>query len=209
MWWPHHRKPGGAGQNPSVRRPVQRRPLISARLRRHPSVDPVASTAAARSLLGHQVTLRDSAVSAGGMMRFGIPAYRLSRDVLDSSRILDAVTLLHSMEGAERPSPGLPRGRLRRRKHRDGRGQDRAAPRRNRRCRGLPPHQRQDARPRGRGRGSDGRGSPDDVALHDRPGRRAQASSSRRSPSMRPASRSQPASSPNSMPTLWCWPSAP
>ncbi len=66
----------------------------------------MASTAAARSLLGHQVTLRGSAVSAGGMMRFGIPAYRLSRDVLDSSRILDAVTLLHSMEGAERPSLG-------------------------------------------------------------------------------------------------------
>jgi len=109
-------------------------------------------------LLGHQVTLRDSAVWAGGMMRFGIPAYRLSRDVLDaevgrilamgvsweggrqvtdieaamtegdfdaaflavgaqkgkrayipagdSARILDAVTLLHSMEGAERPSLG-------------------------------------------------------------------------------------------------------
>jgi 2-oxoacid:acceptor oxidoreductase delta subunit (pyruvate/2-ketoisovalerate family) len=109
-------------------------------------------------LLGHQVTLRDSAVWAGGMMRFGIPAYRLSRDVLDaevgrilamgvtweggrqvtdieaamadggfdaaflavgaqkgkrayipagdSARILDAVTLLHSMESAERPSVG-------------------------------------------------------------------------------------------------------
>ncbi|HUA40897.1 MAG TPA: NAD(P)-binding protein [Streptosporangiaceae bacterium] len=109
-------------------------------------------------LLGHQVTLRDSAVWVGGMMRFGIPAYRLSRDVLDaeisrilamgvsweggrqvtdieaemadggfdaaflavgaqkgkrayipagdSARILDAVTLLHSMEGAERPSLG-------------------------------------------------------------------------------------------------------
>jgi NADPH-dependent glutamate synthase beta subunit-like oxidoreductase len=109
-------------------------------------------------LLGHQVTLRDSAVWAGGMMRFGIPAYRLARDVLDaevgrilamgvsweggrqvtdieaamadggfdaaflavgaqqgkrayipagdSARILDAVTLLHSMEGAQRPSLG-------------------------------------------------------------------------------------------------------
>ena len=109
-------------------------------------------------LLGHQVTLRDLAVWAGGMMRFGIPAYRLSRDVLDaevgrilamgvdweggrqvtnieaamtdggfdaaflavgaqkgkrayipagdSARILDAVALLHSMEGAERPSLG-------------------------------------------------------------------------------------------------------
>jgi NADPH-dependent glutamate synthase beta subunit-like oxidoreductase len=109
-------------------------------------------------LLGHQVTLRDSAVWAGGMMRFGIPAYRLPRDILDaeigrilamgvtweggqqvtdieaamadggfdaaflavgaqrgkrayipagdSARILDAVTLLHSMEGAEAPQLG-------------------------------------------------------------------------------------------------------
>jgi 2-oxoacid:acceptor oxidoreductase delta subunit (pyruvate/2-ketoisovalerate family) len=109
-------------------------------------------------MLGHQVTLRDSALWAGGMMRFGIPAYRLPRDILDaevrrilamgvtweggqqvtdieaamadggfdaafpavgaqrgkrayipagdSARILDAVTLLHSMEGAERPQLG-------------------------------------------------------------------------------------------------------
>jgi 2-oxoacid:acceptor oxidoreductase delta subunit (pyruvate/2-ketoisovalerate family) len=109
-------------------------------------------------LLGHQVTLRDSAVWAGGMMRFGIPAYRLPREILDaevgrilamgvnweggqqvtdleaamadggfdaaflavgaqrgkrayipagdSARILDAVTLLHSMEGAESPQLG-------------------------------------------------------------------------------------------------------
>src|SRR5271165_1308705 len=109
-------------------------------------------------LLGHQVTLRDSAVWAGGMMRFGIPAYRLPRDVLDaevgrilamgvtweggrqvtdieaamtdggfdaaflavgaqkgkrayipagdSAKILDAVTLLHSMEGNEQPQLG-------------------------------------------------------------------------------------------------------
>jgi 2-oxoacid:acceptor oxidoreductase delta subunit (pyruvate/2-ketoisovalerate family) len=109
-------------------------------------------------LLGHQVTLRDSAHWAGGMMRFGIPAYRLPRDVLDaevgrilamgvtweggqqvtdieqamadggfdaaflavgaqkgkrayipagdSARILDAVSLLHDMEGPERPQLG-------------------------------------------------------------------------------------------------------
>ncbi len=35
-------------------------------------------------LLGHQVTLRDTAVWAGGMMRYGIPAYRLPRDVLEA-----------------------------------------------------------------------------------------------------------------------------
>ncbi|HEY5515298.1 MAG TPA: NAD(P)-binding protein [Pengzhenrongella sp.] len=34
--------------------------------------------------LGHDVTLRDAAPSAGGMMRYGIPAYRLPRNVLDA-----------------------------------------------------------------------------------------------------------------------------
>ncbi|MGE5290421.1 MAG: NAD(P)-binding protein [Micromonosporaceae bacterium] len=34
--------------------------------------------------LGHQVTIKDSAPAAGGMMRFGIPKYRLPRDVLDA-----------------------------------------------------------------------------------------------------------------------------
>ncbi|MDQ7910187.1 NAD(P)-binding protein [Phytohabitans sp. ZYX-F-186] len=35
-------------------------------------------------LLGHEVTVRDAAPRAGGMMRYGIPAYRLARDVLDA-----------------------------------------------------------------------------------------------------------------------------
>jgi 2-oxoacid:acceptor oxidoreductase delta subunit (pyruvate/2-ketoisovalerate family) len=34
--------------------------------------------------LGHRVTLADSSVELGGMMRYGIPAYRLPRYVLDS-----------------------------------------------------------------------------------------------------------------------------
>jgi 2-oxoacid:acceptor oxidoreductase delta subunit (pyruvate/2-ketoisovalerate family) len=34
-------------------------------------------------LLGHEVTVRDAGEQAGGMMRVGIPAYRLPRDVLD------------------------------------------------------------------------------------------------------------------------------
>jgi 2-oxoacid:acceptor oxidoreductase delta subunit (pyruvate/2-ketoisovalerate family) len=40
---------------------------------------------------GHQVTVYDAAPTAGGMMRFGIPKYRLPRDVLDAEirRILD------------------------------------------------------------------------------------------------------------------------
>ncbi|NUU18976.1 NAD(P)-binding protein [Cellulomonas humilata] len=41
--------------------------------------------------LGHEVTVRDSSPKPGGMMRYGIPAYRLPRDVLDAeiARILD------------------------------------------------------------------------------------------------------------------------
>ncbi len=109
-------------------------------------------------LLGHEVTIRDSAPAPGGMMRYGIPSYRLPRQTLsaeidrilgmgvtlesgqpvtdieaamadgqfdaaflavgaqkgkrayipagDSARILDAVTLLHSMEGNEQPQLG-------------------------------------------------------------------------------------------------------
>ena len=43
------------------------------------------------ALRGHAVTMRDAGPRAGGMMRFGIPAYRLPRDVLDAEiqRILD------------------------------------------------------------------------------------------------------------------------
>jgi 2-oxoacid:acceptor oxidoreductase delta subunit (pyruvate/2-ketoisovalerate family) len=108
--------------------------------------------------LGHRVTVKEAGPMAGGMMRFGIPQYRLPRDVLDaemqrivamgvtlelnakveriadamqagrfdaaflavgahiakrtyipakdSSRILDAVSVLRSMEGQERPMLG-------------------------------------------------------------------------------------------------------
>jgi NADPH-dependent glutamate synthase beta subunit-like oxidoreductase len=46
--------------------------------------------------LGHTVTIKEAGSMAGGMMRFGIPRYRLPRDVLDAEtqRILDlGVTL--------------------------------------------------------------------------------------------------------------------
>ena len=108
--------------------------------------------------LGHAVTIHEAGPLAGGMMRFGIPQYRLPRDVLEAEvqrildlgvglelnrkvenvldamreggfdasflavgahigrrayipageaeRILDAVSLLGSMEGAERPQLG-------------------------------------------------------------------------------------------------------
>jgi len=41
--------------------------------------------------LGHRVRLRDAAPVAGGMMRYGIPRYRLPRDILDAeiARIAD------------------------------------------------------------------------------------------------------------------------
>jgi NADPH-dependent glutamate synthase beta subunit-like oxidoreductase len=41
--------------------------------------------------LGHAVVVRDAGPRAGGMMRFGIPKYRLPRDILDAEvqRILD------------------------------------------------------------------------------------------------------------------------
>lgn len=41
--------------------------------------------------LGHEVEIHDSAVAPGGMMRYGIPEYRLPRDVLDAevARITD------------------------------------------------------------------------------------------------------------------------
>ena len=35
------------------------------------------------ALMGHQVEIRDAAPNAGGMMRYGIPAYRLPRNILD------------------------------------------------------------------------------------------------------------------------------
>ena len=108
--------------------------------------------------LGHSVTIREAGPFAGGMMRFGIPKYRLPRDVLDaeierilelgitlelnrkvanilddmragafdaaflavgahigkrayipagtSARILDAISVLRSMEGSEPPKLG-------------------------------------------------------------------------------------------------------
>jgi 2-oxoacid:acceptor oxidoreductase delta subunit (pyruvate/2-ketoisovalerate family) len=41
--------------------------------------------------LGHKVTIKDAGAAPGGMMRYGIPKYRLPRDILDAevNRILD------------------------------------------------------------------------------------------------------------------------
>ena len=46
--------------------------------------------------LGHSVTIKDAGAASGGMMRYGIPKYRLPRDIMDAevNRILDmGVTL--------------------------------------------------------------------------------------------------------------------
>ena len=66
--------------------------------------------------LGHEVTIHEAGPMAGGMMRFGIPKYRLPRDVLDAEvqRILDmGVTLELEHQGHE-PRGVDARGRLRR-----------------------------------------------------------------------------------------------
>src|SRR5580765_3564858 len=42
--------------------------------------------------LGHQVEIRDAGGRPGGMMRYGIPAYRMPRDVLDAE--LDRITAM-------------------------------------------------------------------------------------------------------------------
>lgn len=46
---------------------------------------------------GHHVVIREAGPYAGGMMRFGIPAYRLPRDILDAEirRLLDLGIELH------------------------------------------------------------------------------------------------------------------
>ena len=178
--------------------------------------------------LGHEVTIHDAGPMAGGMMRFGIPKYRLPRDVLDAevaahprhgrraraepqgherrsrrcgraastppssrsaptsasaptsppgeaARILDAVSVLRSMEGEEQPLLGrrvvvygggntaMDAARTAKRLGADG-GDRR-----------LPPHARAHARPRLRGRGGRGGGRDDEVALDDQAGRRGQA----------------------------------
>lgn len=68
--------------------------------------------------LGHDVTVYEAAAKAGGMMRFGIPKYRLPREILDAeisrieamgvtirlnAKVDDLATLLTPLGGAPRP----------------------------------------------------------------------------------------------------------
>src|SRR4051794_13396776 len=62
--------------------------------------------------LGHAVEIRDAGPAAGGMMRFGIPRYRLPRDVLDAeiARILSldvSLRLNHKVEDLEGEMEGF------------------------------------------------------------------------------------------------------
>ena len=56
--------------------------------------------------LGHEVEIRDAGPLAGGMIHFGIPAYRMPRDVLDAEtdrirRFGVTITLDHKVEDVE------------------------------------------------------------------------------------------------------------
>jgi 2-oxoacid:acceptor oxidoreductase delta subunit (pyruvate/2-ketoisovalerate family) len=65
------------------------------------------------TLAGHQVTVADSSPQPGGMMRYGIPAYRLPREVIDAElgRILDRRTRqrmpAHDIEVEEATAEGV------------------------------------------------------------------------------------------------------
>ena len=64
--------------------------------------------------LGHSVTIRDAGAEPGGMMRYGIPKYRLPRDILDAeiTRIvemgvtLELGTAVTDLLGSLKPSAG-------------------------------------------------------------------------------------------------------
>ncbi len=59
-------------------------------------------------MLGHEVTIRDAGSQAGGMMRYGIPAYRLPREVLDAeiSRLLAIGGITLELDTTVRDVPG-------------------------------------------------------------------------------------------------------
>ena len=73
--------------------------------------------------LGHEVEIRDAGDRPGGMMRYGIPAYRMPRDVLDAEidRIAGAGRAHDLRPPGGGPGRRAARGRLRRRVRRGGR----------------------------------------------------------------------------------------
>jgi NADPH-dependent glutamate synthase beta subunit-like oxidoreductase len=64
------------------------------------------------ALRGHAVTIREAGPGAGGMMRFGIPRYRLPREILDAEirRILDLGVELELNAKVERADAPLEEG---------------------------------------------------------------------------------------------------
>ena len=66
--------------------------------------------------LGHEVEIRDAGPEPGGMMRYGIPAYRLPRDVLarEVARIAALGVRITQRPPGRGPRGRAPRGRLRR-----------------------------------------------------------------------------------------------
>jgi NADPH-dependent glutamate synthase beta subunit-like oxidoreductase len=66
------------------------------------------------ALLGHDVTVRDAGPGPGGMMRYGIPSYRLPRDVLDAEieRILALGVTLERSARVDDVSAAMAEGRF-------------------------------------------------------------------------------------------------
>jgi len=90
--WPVYRGQAGALDLGNTALPTSRRGLRSARQSGERSGRRVAvvgagpaglSCAHDLALLGHEVTIYDAASAAGGMLRLGVPGYRLPREVID------------------------------------------------------------------------------------------------------------------------------
>ena len=64
------------------------------------------------AMKGHEVIIRESAAEPGGMMRYGIPAYRLPREVLDAeiSRLVNLGVRIECNTKVENPESALESG---------------------------------------------------------------------------------------------------
>jgi 2-oxoacid:acceptor oxidoreductase delta subunit (pyruvate/2-ketoisovalerate family) len=64
------------------------------------------------AIKGHEVVIRESAAEPGGMMRYGIPAYRLPREVLDAeiSRLVNIGIRIECNSKVENPAEAMKEG---------------------------------------------------------------------------------------------------
>ncbi len=64
------------------------------------------------AMKGHEVVIRESAAEPGGMMRYGIPAYRLPREILDAeiSRLVNLGVRIECNTKVENPESALESG---------------------------------------------------------------------------------------------------